>query len=65
MKLNDFERTSALWLKIENEINERLETSREKNDANLTPEETATLRGTIKAFKEILSWAVVDPRLDL
>jgi hypothetical protein len=65
MKLNDYERTSALWQRIEIEITERLETSREKNDASLTPEETATLRGSIKAFKEILSWAVIDPRLDL
>ena len=65
MKLNDYERASALWQKIESEVNERLELTRERNDADLNPVETATLRGTIKAFKEILSWATVDPRLDL
>jgi len=65
MKLNDYERTSALWQKISIEITERLTTCREKNDSALDSEATATLRGTIRAFKEVMAWADVDPDIDI
>lgn len=60
MKLNEVERHSALWQLIDKEITERLEVLRQKNDGDLNERETATLRGTIKAFKEIQAWGHPD-----
>jgi hypothetical protein len=60
MKLSQYESESALWKRIEIELNERLTVLREKNDGNLDPLETSKLRGTIAAYKEIMAWAQPD-----
>jgi hypothetical protein len=61
MTLNEIDRHSALWQKIDKEITERLDVLRQRNDGDLNEVETATLRGTIKAFKEIQQWGRPDP----
>lgn len=60
MKLNPTERDSALWTKISAELEERLQTLREQNDGDKTPEDTAKLRGRISEVKTMLDWAVPD-----
>ena len=57
MTLTEYEKSSALWLKIETELQERLQIYREKNDTARDPLETAKLRGTIALLKEILAWS--------
>jgi hypothetical protein len=61
MKLSQYESESALWKRIEIELNERLTVLREKNDGNLDQLETSKLRGTIAALKEILDWSKPSP----
>ena len=61
MKLNEIEKTSAIWQKIEEELKSDLDTLRKKNDNDLTDIETARLRGQISFCKKILSWAERDP----
>lgn len=63
MKLAPLERESAVWKRIEAHLKERLEVKREKNDAPLGQTETDNLRGEIRMIKEILAWAVDDPKL--
>ena len=53
MTLNEVERQSAVWKKIEAYLNERLEICRKKNDGDLGELETARLRGEIKAIKNL------------
>jgi len=57
MKLSIIERESALWLKISEELTNRLGILREKNDGTYNAEETANIRGEIKAIKQMLDWA--------
>lgn len=54
MKLNEHERQSALWKRIEAYLNERLDICRKKNDGDLSELETARLRGEIASYKRIL-----------
>jgi hypothetical protein len=63
MKLTEPERQSALWEKISKELAERLDVLRQKNDGNLTADETAKVRGEIAAIKNIQNWAVTDPKI--
>jgi len=51
--LTTIERTSPLWIKIEQFLTQRIEKSRAMNDAPLTPEHTARLRGEIAALKAL------------
>lgn len=60
MKLSQYEAESALWKRIEDELKERLDVLRQKNDGNLDQLETSKLRGTIAAYKEILAWTQPD-----
>lgn len=55
MTLNDVERQSALWKKLEAYLQERLQTCRKKNDGDLGELETARLRGEIRAIKQLLA----------
>ena len=64
MKLIEFEAQSALWLKIEKELTDRLVTLRGQNDGDRSTEETAKLRGRIAEVKSILEWAKPDPKID-
>jgi hypothetical protein len=54
-KLTNQERDSALWKRITNHIDSRLDTLRKNNDASLDQQETERLRGRISAFKELLA----------
>lgn len=47
MVLNDVERQSAVFQKLTKHYEERLASLRRKNDNDLTPEQTAKLRGRI------------------
>lgn len=44
-----------LWLRLQKYLQARLDTHRRKNDGNLTPEDTAVLRGRIAELKWLLS----------
>lgn len=57
MQLTQNQSDSALWQLISEEMKERLQVLRERNDGNLLQEDTQILRGQIRTFKEILSWA--------
>jgi ribosomal protein L29 len=63
VKLNEIEKTSGLWKKIDDELNSRLASLREQNDGERTQDETAKIRGRIAEIKTILSWAKADPQL--
>jgi hypothetical protein len=52
--LTPFERTSPLWIKIELFLKQRLEKARLMNDAPLSPEQTARVRGEIAALKALV-----------
>lgn len=54
MKLNELERQSAAWLKLEKYTEERLTALRQQNDGDLDPLATSRLRGRIAMCKEIL-----------
>jgi len=52
--LDSMERATPLWLKIAGHLNQRLEKARARNDNLLPPDETAAVRGEIKALKALL-----------
>lgn len=52
------ERHSALWLRLEKLLAERLDSHRRKNDTAIPPDQTAALRGQItevKALRKLLA----------
>lgn len=51
------DRDSAAWLRLASHFNERIQTLHNKLELNQTPEETAMLRGEIKAYRNLLSLA--------
>lgn len=53
--LTDGERNSSLWRKLVKHFGEKLEAARVENDRDSDAEQTAALRGKIKAFKYVLS----------
>lgn len=55
MKLTPHEQQSAVWIKLRDHLTERLDALRKNNDGDLTPEQTAKLRGRIAALREILA----------
>lgn len=55
MRLDAIETRSAVWLKLQAHLEERLAVLRSKNDGVLTPDETSLLRGRIAQVKEILA----------
>ena len=63
MKLSLAERESALWRKIEEEMNSRLQVLREKNDGNHDASTTSEIRGQIRQIKEVLAWGQIDPQI--
>lgn len=46
--------TSATWASIEDYLNERLKSLREKNDTELSEQQTARIRGQIAEVKSLL-----------
>lgn len=55
MKLTNHERASAVWMKLEAHLAERIAACRSRNDGDLSEMDTAKLRGRIAALKEILA----------
>lgn len=53
--LDSHERTTGLWLKLKGHLEARLQRARVRNDGNLSPDETALVRGEIKALKGLLA----------
>ncbi len=49
------ERTSALWKKLRDHLEKRLDAHRKENDGNLDERKTARLRGRIAEAKYLLS----------
>ena len=64
MKLTELEASTALWKKISDELQNRLQVMRERNDGDLPPDKTAELRGSIRMCKEILAWAQPDQQFN-
>ena len=52
--LSTVERTSSLWIKLEQFMAERLDKAHARNEQNLPPEETAKIRGEIAALKALM-----------
>lgn len=53
--LTPAEVNTPVWHKLERYLRRRLEAARERNDGPLTADETAVLRGEIKALKGLLA----------
>ena len=58
-KLKEHEVTSSTWKTLEQDLQERLQILRQKNDHSLPLEKTERLRGAIAEIKRIL--AIADP----
>ena len=55
MKLEAHEKQSALWLKLESHIEQRIDTLRRMNDSELDPTQTARLRGRIVELRALVA----------
>ncbi len=55
LELNDRDLQSELWLKLQPFLQARLAMLRRKNDTDLSPEQTAALRGRIAELKNLLA----------
>lgn len=55
MKLTQQERQSALWLKLEAYMTQKLADLRKQNDGDMSLEATARLRGRIAQMKFLLA----------
>ena len=60
IELNDSELNHAIWLKLREFLEARLEYHRVRNDTSTTPEATEKIRGQITEIKAILE--AVEPR---
>jgi len=54
LKLEPLELQSAVWLKLQTHMEERLGQLRQQNDGDLDPIATSRVRGRIAMVKEIL-----------
>jgi len=57
------ERNSAVWQKLKPYLETRLETLRRQNDGQLTPDQTAKVRGRIAEVKGLLSLGTDKPQV--
>lgn len=53
--LTPAEANTPVWHKLERHLRRRLDAARERNDGPLAPDETAMVRGEIRALKGLLS----------
>jgi hypothetical protein len=53
--LSEHDRATGLWLRFKDHLLERLASARIRNDGALSPDETASLRGSIKTLKAIIA----------
>jgi hypothetical protein len=60
LELTEADLASALWLKIKQHLEARLDQHRRKNDNDLDPIATARLRGAIAEVKTLLARGVQD-----
>lgn len=63
MQLERHERDSSAWQKVEAYINNRLDTLRANNDADLDPIQTALVRGRIRELKALVDLSKDDQPL--
>lgn len=64
MNLTEQELQSAVWLRLKEDYQKRLESLRKQNDRHaLTDVETATIRGRIAEVKQFL--AIADPKPEI
>lgn len=61
MKLISAEANSALWKRIKDHMQERLDEYRVKNDKSLDPIQTAYLRGQISTLKNLMELDQPEP----
>ena len=64
-KLTESERQSAVWLKLKEHYEERLNVLRMKNDNLLDEITTASLRGEIRMIKQFLAIGIDAPLVPL
>lgn len=62
-RLTDIDRNTPLWLALRAYLERRLESQRAKNDTDLSPDETAKVRGRIAEIKALL--ALENPRPEI
>lgn len=55
LQLDDSELRSSTWLKVQAYLLARLDAHRRANDAELTPERTAMLRGRLAEIKNLIA----------
>ena len=53
--LSERERIDPLWLRLRERLQARLDLYRRQNDNDLTPEQTAMLRGRIRELKYLIA----------
>lgn len=58
------ERINPLWHKISRYLDRRLDRARKRNDQPLSPEDTALVRGEIKALKGLMALGQELPPVD-
>lgn len=63
MRLERHELDSSAWQKVEAYINNRLDTLRANNDADLDPIQTALVRGRIRELKALVDLSKDDQPL--
>lgn len=54
-QLSDYDKSTLLWARLKVHLEERLTEARRRNDAPLTEQETAMLRGEIKSLRRLLA----------
>ena len=52
--LTAHDKASSLWLRLRAHLEDRLAATRARNDATLTEQDTATLRGEIRCLKQLM-----------
>ncbi len=62
--LSEGEKITPLWVRIERQLNERLNQLRVLNDREQTEAQTAKTRGQIAEVKAMLAWANERPIID-
>lgn len=61
LDLTPEDKSTTGWLKVKAYLEQSLADLREKNDADLSPEKTAALRGEIRRVKDMLGVERKDP----
>ena len=60
-KLSSGDRISPTWARLKVELERRLQKARERNDADLAPDQTAKLRGEISCLKRLIALGQDEP----